>query len=195
MEFPKQFRVVVAEDDPLVRMIIERELQLLGVEVVGRASDGKEALALVLEKKPDIAILDVEMPEMRGTDVALAIMEQCPTPVVLLTAYSDPAIVQMAAKAGVGAYLIKPLNTREMERALWIAYARFQDLQELKKLNSELKDALEQVKTLRGLLPICAWCKRIRTDDGLWQQVEQYISEHSDADFSHGICPDCRQKL
>src|SRR6185503_10306114 len=119
-----------------------------------------------------------------------------PTPVVMLTAYETPALVKQAASiAGAGAYLIKPPKARELERAITIALARFDDLMALRRLNEELQAALAKVKILSGLLPICASCKKIRDDGGYWQQVEVYISEHSEAEFTHGLCPDCLLKL
>jgi hypothetical protein len=91
---------------------------------------------------------------------------------------------------------------RQVERAIVIAMARFEDIMQLNRLNSELqarnqelRAALAQVKTLSGLLPICSNCKKIRDDEGYWQQVEIYISDHSEAEFSHGLCPDCMQAL
>jgi DNA repair exonuclease SbcCD ATPase subunit len=95
----------------------------------------------------------------------------------------------------VGAYLVKPPSEKELERAITIAIARHRDLLELRRLNAALTKALDNIKTLRGLLPICAACKRIRNDEGYWQQVEDYVREHSEANFTHGICPECAQKL
>jgi DNA repair exonuclease SbcCD ATPase subunit len=102
----------------------------------------------------------------------------------------------------VGAYLIKPPRERELERSITIAIARFEDTVKLNRLNAELRNRneelqamLAQIKTLRGLLPICASCKKIRDDDGYWQQIEVYIRDHSEAEFSHALCPDCSQKL
>ena len=98
----------------------------------------------------------------------------------------------------MGAYLLKPPKAREVERAITIAIARFGDLMSLRYLNtelearnSELQEALDKVNLLSGLLPICSHCKKIRDDEGYWQQVEVYIRDHSEAEFSHGICPDC----
>jgi len=84
---------------------------------------------------------------------------------------------------------------RELERAIIIAIARFEDMMKLRRLNAELQDALKKVQTLSGLLPICASCKKIRDDQGYWQQVEVYIRDHSDVEFSHGLCPDCVKSL
>jgi YesN/AraC family two-component response regulator len=113
----------------------------------------------------------------------------------MLTAYETPALVEQASAAGVGAYLVKPPKARELERAITVALARFNDMIALRRLNEELQAALTKVKTLSGLLPICASCKKIRNDQGYWQQVEVYIQEHAQVQFSHGVCPDCMAKL
>ena len=82
-----------------------------------------------------------------------------------------------------------------MDRALTIAVARFEDMVKLRRINAELQRALVTVKRLSGMLPICANCKRIRDDHGHWCQVEEYIQNHSEAEFTHGICPDCSKNL
>lgn len=135
------------------------------------------------------------MPEMDGIAAAYRIAESCPTPVVVLTAFETPEMVAQASDAGIGAYLTKPPNAREVDRALTIATARFQDLMTLRRINAELRTALLTVKRLSGMLPICANCKRIRDDHGAWQNVEEYIRDHSEAEFTHGLCPDCAQEL
>lgn len=82
---------------------------------------------------------------------------------------------------------------------LWYAYRRWRELRsalaERDRLVGELRDALEQIKVLRGLLPICAWCRKVRDDEGYWHQLETYIEERSDAQFTHGVCPDCEARL
>ena len=115
---------------------------------------------------------------------------------MILTAYDTPELVTQASQVGAGAYLLKPPNAQDMERAIIIAMARFQDMVALRDLNLELQsrnaaleEALAQVKLLSGMLPICASCKKIRDDEGYWQQIELYIQQHSEAEFSHGICP------
>ena len=97
---------------------------------------------------------------------------------------------------------MKPPNMRQVERAITIAMARFKDIMELRRINFELQTrnqeieaAMAEIKTLSGLLPICSNCKKIRDDQGYWEQVEVYIAKHSNADFSHGLCPDCMKKL
>jgi YesN/AraC family two-component response regulator len=139
--------------------------------------------------------MDIEMPTMNGLDATRIIMEKFPRPVILLTSHEDPEMVLQASQAGAGAYLLKPPSAQEIERTMVIAGARFADLMELRRLNSELKKALDNVKVLSGLLPICANCKSIRNDKGYWKAVEEYITDNSEAHFSHSLCPACIDKL
>ena len=135
------------------------------------------------------------LPEMDGLEAAQQIQEKCPRPVVLLTGHDDPEMVRRASQVGVGAYLIKPPSAPELERTMIIAVARFADLMELRRLNIELQSALDNVKTLSGLLPICASCKKIRDDKGYWEAVETYFKKHTEIEFSHGLCPACISNL
>ena len=187
--------VLIVEDDPMVGEMIEGLLEDIGYTIAGKAIDGLQAIEMTQSLQPDVVLMDIKMPNMDGIEATRHIYESCPTPVVVLTAHEAPELVEGASAAGVGAYLVKPSNMREMERAISIAIARFDDLMELRRLNAELQDALAQAKTLSGLLPICSSCKRIRDDEGYWAQLETYIQEHSDILFSHGLCPECAKKL
>lgn len=91
--------------------------------------------------------------------------------------------------------MIKPFNGPELRQRLKAGERVLLLEKELKKKISELQEALRNVRTLEGILPICAWCKKIRTDDKYWQSVEEYVTEHSRADFTHSICPECRDKF
>jgi AmiR/NasT family two-component response regulator len=188
-------QALVVDDDILVIEAIEETLTRLGHSVVGKAADGRQALEATRKLRPDVVLMDIKMPGMDGLEAARQIQNCCPTPVVMLTAHETEELIEQASAAGVGAYLVKPPHTREVGRAIAIAMARFGDLMELRRLNAELQDALAQVKILSGLLPICASCKKIRDDEGYWHQVEVYIRDHSEARFSHGICPDCARAL
>ncbi|MCK6627052.1 MAG: response regulator [Anaerolineae bacterium] len=191
----KKTGVLIADDDPLVSEMIRGTLEDLGYGITGEATNGGEAVELTRLLRPDIVLLDIEMPAVNGIEAAQQIYLTCPTPIVMLTAYETPALVEQATLAGVGAYLIKPPRARELERAITVTMARFNDMIALRRFNEELQAALDNVKTLRGLLPICASCKKIRDDEGYWQQVEVYIRDHSEADFTHGLCPDCLLKI
>ena len=114
---------------------------------------------------------------------------------------STPTLIEMATEAGVSAYITKPPRAGEIERAVTVALARHADLMELRRLNHELAErnaqleqALDEIKTLRGILPICTFCKKVRNDKGYWERVDLYIRSHSELEFSHGVCPECLQK-
>ena len=209
MSNQQDVRVLIAEDDYLNCEMIRGLLEEIWYTVVGEAADGLETVEMTQSLQPDVVLMDIKMPDMDGLEATRLIFERCPTPVVVLTAYETMELVEEASAVGVGAYLVKPPNAREMERAITIAIARFDDLMELRRLNAELQagnearerlilelqDALAQVKTLSGLLPICASCKKIRDDDGYWNQLEAYIQDHSEVVFSHGLCPECAKEL
>jgi AmiR/NasT family two-component response regulator len=186
---------LITEDNFLSGEMIKGLSEDIGYTVVGEAADGLETVEMTQSLQPDVVLIDIKMPDIEGLEAARLIFERCPTPVVVLITYETPELVEGASAAGVGAYLDKPPTAREMERAIAIAMARFDDLMEMRRLNSELQDALTQVKTLSGLLPICSSCKKIRDDEGYWNQLETYIQDHSKAVSSHGLCPECAKKL
>ncbi len=194
--------VLIAEDDFIVSEMIQREVENLGYTIVGKAPDGRQAVEMTRSLQPDVVLMDIKMPDMDGLEATLRIYQTCPTPVVILTAYDTPDLVKQASEVGAGAYLVKMSNAREIERAITIAIARFDDMIALRRLNAELQShseqlqaALDKVKQLSGLLPICANCKKIRDDEGYWQDVAVYIRDHSEVEFSHGLCPDCAKAL
>ncbi len=209
MKLPENLRVLIADDDFMVRQMIRGRLEDLGHTAVGEASSGQQAVEMVQSLQPDIVLMDIDMPDVDGIEATRAIYESNPTPVVILTAYDTPDLVGQAGRVGAGAYLVKLPTGREIQRAIIIAMARFGDMMELRRLNDELQTrndelylrneqlqaALDKVKLLSGLLPICSHCKKVRDDEGYWQEVEVYVSRHSEADFSHGICPNCLQKF
>lgn len=198
----EKIRVLTAEDDYLVAEEISRALKIIGYEKVGEASDGAEAVEMVCRLKPDVVLMDIKMPGMDGLEASGEIQARCPTPVIILTAFESKELLEKASKKGVAAYLTKPPQPEEIERAVIIALARCADLMELQRLykkvetqKQELEKALAEIKTLQGMIPICATCKKIRNDDGFWQQVENYVMEHSQAEFTHSLCPECHKEI
>ncbi len=141
--------ILVVEDDPLANQLICRQLQLEGHQVVGRAFDGSQALEMTKRLKPDIVLMDLQMREasghtdmQAGTKATQLIQEQCPTPVIILTAHENPTLISKAKTVGAGAYLIKPPKIQEIERAAAIAMARFKDMMELRHLNEKLREEI-----------------------------------------------------
>lgn len=192
---PHTLKVLVADDEVLVAESVEGMLEDLGHTVVGHASNGRQAVGLAAEMQPDVILMDINMPEMNGLEAARRITETCPIPIVVLTAFESRELVARASLVGVGAYLTKPPNQFELERALTIATARFADVQRLRRSNDDLARTLDQERKLKGILPICSGCKKIRDEQGEWHAVEAYISKYSNVKFSHGICPDCVTEL
>jgi AmiR/NasT family two-component response regulator len=195
MKISQKPRILIAEDDYLVCEAIKHALKDLGYEMVGEASDGAEAVEMACTLNPDVVLMDIQMPELDGLEATRQIQSRCPMPVVVLTAHESQELVEKASEVGVSAYLIKPPKQTEIERAIVIALARHEDLMKLRFLNKELEKALSEIKTLRGILPICASCKNVRDDKGYWNQIESYIRDHSEAEFSHSLCPECAKKL
>lgn len=138
-------RALIVEDDTLVGEMIQGLLEEIGYLVVGKALDGNEAVELTKAIRPDVVLMDVEMPEVNGIEATRQIMKQSPTPVVMVTAHESPSLVEQASAAGVGAYLLKPPSGREMERAIMIAMARFEDMMKLRYLNEELQQRNEEL--------------------------------------------------
>ena len=187
-------KILIAEDQEFMNKIIQYQMEEIGHTVIGQAMNGRQAVELVEVLRPDVVVMDIEMPEMDGLEAAQLIKEKYPCPIVLLTSHDNPEWVRRASQLGVGAYLMKPPSAEDIERAMIMAIARFADLTELRRLNNELQLALDNVKVLTGLLPICANCKKIRDDKGYWEAVDGYFTKHSDVRFTHGICPDCIEK-
>ena len=184
-------RVLIAEDEFFVAKSIKFALINAGHEVVGCATNGEQAIKMTCELKPDVVLMDIKIPNIDGIEACAEIQNRCPTPVVVLTAFEESGLVDKANEAGVAAYLTKPADAAELDRTIEIAVTRQKDLIELRRVNAELTKALEEIDTLRGIIPICVGCKKIREDKDVWAQIEVYIEAHSDVKFSHGLCPDC----
>lgn len=147
MKSNQDIKVLIAEDNYLVSEMIKGSLNDSGFTIIGEAVDGLEAVEMTCRLKPDVVLMDIEMPEQNGIEASKLIFDQCPTPIVVLTAYETPELVNQASIAGVGAYLIKPPNAQEMERAITIAMARFNDSVALRQLNNALKHRNEELDT------------------------------------------------
>ncbi len=163
------------------------------------ARDGELALhALQKDDAPQLVILDWMMPNMDGIELCKKLREnpeKQSTYIILLTAKSDKKDVVMGLDMGADDYITKPFDRNELRARVRVG-ARIIELQQsLADRIAQLEDALANVKQLQGILPICSHCKKVRDDQNYWQQVEAYISTHTDAQFSHGICPDCFEQI
>jgi CheY-like chemotaxis protein len=190
-------RALIADDDRVAREIVARILGRWRFGVTSVA-DGDEAWRFLERVKgPTLAILDWMMPGPNGPEICRRLRAERPLAnvyVILLTALEKRSDVVAGLDAGAHDYIVKPCDADELRARVQVG-VRVLALQErLADRVSELEVALSQVKRLHGLLPICSYCKRIRGDDQYWQSVDAYIAEHTDAQFSHGICPPCFEK-
>jgi CheY-like chemotaxis protein len=189
-------RIFIVEDEGIVAADLADRLNHLGYDAAGQAASGEAAIKKIGATLPDLILMDIILQgNMDGVEVAEEIQKLYKIPVVYLTSHADEATMQRARITGPFGYVLKPFEERELHMAIEIALYRKETEARLESLNSKLQTALDEVKTLSGLLPICAWCKKIRDDAGYWQQIENYIKAHSDAQFTHSICPDCYNQV
>jgi sigma-B regulation protein RsbU (phosphoserine phosphatase) len=191
-------RILIAEDDLTSRSMLAAVLRKAGHEVVETVDGAAAWDALRRPDAPRLAILDWMMPGMDGLDVVRRVRAprtDRPPYIIMLTAKGSKADIIAGLEAGANDYLAKPFDLGEL-RARVEAGRRMVEMQDaLASKVEELRQALDQIKTLRGIVPICASCKKIRDDQGYWSQVEVYVRDHTEAQFSHGICPECMKKL
>jgi sigma-B regulation protein RsbU (phosphoserine phosphatase) len=190
----KPMRALIADDDRTTTAILGRTLERLQLDVVV-THDGAQAWDILnASDPPALAILDWMMPALDGIEICrrLRADESRPTPyLILLTARDKRADMVAGFEAGADDFLVKPFDADELRARVRVGL-RIVGLQaRLADRVAELQEALTSVKHLSGLLPICSYCKRIRSDQDYWEQVDQYVAEHSEARFSHGICPTC----
>ncbi len=189
-------KIMIVEDERILAADLEDRLGAMGYSVCAKASSGEHAIELAIENKPDLILMDIHLEgQMDGIQAARIIKDSGEFPVVYLTAFADQGILDRAKVTEPFGYLIKPFQLRELHSTIEMALYKADMDRKLKETNRELKEALAKVKQLSGLLPICANCKKIRDSQDYWHQVETYIAAHSEADFSHSICPDCMKTL
>jgi DNA-binding NtrC family response regulator len=196
--------ILVAEDEPAHAEALRRTLHDCEGQVIVRlAGSLREYREAVVARRPDIALLDLNLPDGSAQEILTSPPEDGPFPIVVMTSYGNERIAVKAMKAGALDYVVKsPEAFAGMSRTLERALREWELLRERKQthaqrelLIADLQAAMAKVRMLSGFLPICANCKKIRDDSGYWNQIESYIRDHSEAEFSHGICPECRQLL
>jgi CheY-like chemotaxis protein len=189
--------VLVADDDSVSRIVVAAILKKAGYAVV-MAKDGHEAWAhLSGETPPAIAVLDWMMPGLDGPEILTRLRQtgtSTPVYVILVTSRDSSDDIVTGLKAGANDYVTKPANPDELVARVNVG-ARVVDLQRaLADRVRSLEEALSNVKTLQGLLPMCSYCKAIRDDRNYWQRVETYLHDHSGVQFSHSYCPTCYER-
>ena len=190
-------KILVVDDDPEVLFATARVVKKGGYQTF-TAGSGKEALEKIESVKPDLILSDVVMPDIEGPELCRRIKEDPNLKgiYVVLTSGSRVESEQQAdgLDSGADGYIARPLTNREFLSRVNSMVRILRAERERDALIVELKKAISEIKQLSTMLPICSHCKKIRDDKGYWSQIENYISAHSDTQFSHSICPDCAKK-
>ncbi|HEU5081631.1 MAG TPA: response regulator [Opitutaceae bacterium] len=189
-------KLYIVEDEPTISSLLSLALAKLGYNVVGASDNGPDAIRQVAELMPDLVLMDVQLNgAMDGTEAARQIRVTSGRPVIFLTGHSDAGVVQRAKETEPYGYILKPFSSRELMVQVEMALYRHQMENERAQLKRELEIAHENLRTLRGLLPLCAGCKKIREDDGYWSKLEDYFALHANVEFTHGFCPECEDRF
>jgi CheY-like chemotaxis protein len=186
--------ILIVDDQPSSLHLLECQLDAWGFQVV-TATDGEEALQILeSEAAPPVAIIDWTMPKMDGVTVCSRVRERKDLPytyLLLLTARNKTAELTKGLDSGADDFVTKPYDADELRARVRVGQRVAALERNLQAKVAHLEDALAQVKTLKGLLPICMYCKSIRDDQLYWHRLEEYIHREVGTDFSHGICPNC----
>jgi sigma-B regulation protein RsbU (phosphoserine phosphatase) len=194
-------RILVADDDPVARTLLASSLGKLGFDVTA-ASDGGEAWRILENHEgrpaPELVMLDWMMPEINGIEICRRLQN---TPgfelvyVILLTSRSGKEDLATGLASGANDYITKPFHPAELEARVRGGERVVRLQQSLSSRIAELEQALEHVRRLQGLLPICSYCKKVRNETNYWQQVDSYLSTHTDVELTHSVCPDCLSRV
>ncbi|MEI6206417.1 MAG: response regulator transcription factor [Desulfuromonadales bacterium] len=189
--------ILIAEDDAALRLMLHSLLSAWGYNVTS-ACDGEEAWKILCEPEhPHLAVLDWMMPGIEGPEIVRRLRKrdpQNPYYSIIITSRSNKDSAARALNSGADDFIGKPFDADELRARVAVGY-RMNCLQKaLSDHIQDLRNTLNRVKQLEGIIPICMYCKKIRDDHNDWNQLEQYITDHSEALFSHGICPHCAEE-
>lgn len=191
-------KILLADDEEHSRRILAHYLADWGY-LVTEARDGLEAAEVLgREEAPSIALVDWVMPGMDGIELCQHVRLQKGRPytyIILLTAKADKDEVATGLESGADDYVTKPCDLAELRARLKVG-DRLLDLERtLARQVVALRESLEHVRQLKELIPICAWCKRVRDDEDYWHSIEEYLHAETGTDFTHGICPHCLETM
>ena len=190
-------RILVVDDDPDILFATVRILKKEGYEVF-RAETGNECLEKAVQEHPHLILLDIQLPDILGTEICLQLKnnpDHQKKYIMMLSGIKTSSDDQAdGLDAGADGYIARPVSNRELLSRIKLIVRLIRAERKNDSYISELQQALENIKVLSGIIPICMHCKQIRDDKGYWNKLEKFISEHSDAQFSHGICDACLEK-
>src|SRR5438876_2173079 len=196
--------ILVVDDSLATRSVLQMILEDAGYQkilLVESAHEAFQCLGLAHSIAPagdigdiEVVLMDIKMPDMDGVEACRRIKADSryqDLPIVMVTALTEAGYLQSAFAAGAADYVTKPIERLELLTRMRSTVKLKHEMDRRRARERELEQALKEIKVLRGILPICARCKRIRDENGQWFSVESYIKGHSEADFSHLICPEC----
>ena len=190
-------RVLIADDDPIARRFLERAVSRAGYEAVVVSAGDEAWRVLSAEDGPSVAVLDWMMPGLTGIEVCEKVRAaglRIPPYLIVLTSRGATDDVVRALRAGADDHITKPFEIEELRARLAVGVRTVTLQRQLAGRILALEDALAHVQQLQGLIPICAWCRQVRSDGDFWEQVESYLARRSGLQFSHAICPTCRKR-
>lgn len=189
-------KILIADDNAISCRMLKLFLAKQGHDVLVAFNGDKAWNILKKRNAPQLAILDWMMPGISGINICKKVRKKKNGSIhylILLTARGCKKDIAEGLQAGANDYITKPFDSKELLARVEVGIRMIHLQNTLSDNIKKLETALDKVQQLQGLLPICAYCKKIRVDKDYWQQVERYISEHADVQFSHSICPDCYQ--
>ncbi len=190
-------KVLIADDDAIARRFLGSALTRSGYDVMAVSGGGDAWRVLSSPGAPPVAVLDWMMPEMTGLEVCEKV-RAASLPVspylIVLTSRGETGDVVRALRAGADDHITKPFEIDELRARVSVGVRIATLQQQLADRVRALEEALAHVQQLQGLIPICAWCRQVRSDGNFWEQVDSYLAKRSGLQFTHAICPPCREK-
>ncbi|HTL59118.1 MAG TPA: response regulator [Candidatus Limnocylindrales bacterium] len=188
-------QILVAEDDAIVAQELKCRLESLDYEVVGITQYAEQAVTLAEKLRPDLVLMDIQLRgEMDGIQAGEQI-RKLRVPLIYVSGYCDGPVLERAQRTEPYGYILKPYRTADLRISVEMSLQRFRAEQERVRLLQRFREVLASVKTLTGQLAICCYCKKVRDEAGNWPDIETYLMQHSDASFTHGMCPECFTRL
>ena len=184
--------ILIVEDEGVIALQLKFDLEHMGHAVIGIYASGQEALESIETVRHDLLLIDIRLQgEMDGIEMANLINKQYDIPIIYITAHSEENTIKRAKMTEPYGYSLKPVNPKELKVAVELTLHKSEIDKGKARLTQELQNSIDKAKSLSGMLTICSACKQIKDDKGRWNVLESYITKHSEALFSHGICPEC----
>ncbi len=188
-------KIMIVEDEVLIALEISEDLKSLGYDASLVVHNSENAIKQAESEKPNLILMDIKIKgKMDGIQTARIIKSKIEIPIIYLTAYATEDLIARAKMTEPFGYLVKPVDRKELHTTIQMAMYKSRMEKERNELLEKLQKAREDVKLLESIIPICSFCKKIRDDEGYWEQIEKFMNEKYSAKLSHGVCPECVKK-